>query len=82
MSNINREVWKSTGPCTIIFGTIMEESHENTWTMVKVDWHLPNGRVTDATGWQKLANLGRVENIREDLASFSSRTQENPVDAI
>ena len=73
MSNINKEVWKSTGPTNIIFGTIIEESHEESWTMVKVDWHLPEGRVTDAPDWQKLANLGRVENIRADLSSFSER---------
>jgi hypothetical protein len=73
MSNINKQVWKSTGPGSIIFGTITEEVYENNWLMVKVDWHLPEGRVTDAAAWQMIANLGSVEQIHSDLDSFSKR---------
>jgi len=73
MSNINKQVWKSTGPGTIIFGTIIEELFENHWLMVKIDWHLPEGRTTDASEWQKIANLGNVEQLRSSLDSFSKR---------
>jgi hypothetical protein len=70
MKNIGKKVWFSSAGRSIVFGTVTEEKIENQWHLVRVDWHIPEGRASDLTEWQKIANLGDVVQLEKDLAGF------------
>ena len=63
MSNINRRVWKAKGHNYILVGTVVDEKITDGWSMVKVEWGPPQAEAAMADEWQKLANLGYVEDL-------------------
>lgn len=71
MSKINKRVWHASGGNSILFGVVKEQRFENNWLLVRVDWHYPDGRVSDLDEWQKISNLGSVEDLEKHLSSFN-----------
>jgi len=61
MSNINKQVWKAYGSSYLRFGTVSGETVTNGWIMVKVEW------ASSLPTWEKLANLGSVEELARAL---------------
>ena len=70
MNNIGKKVWSSSAGSNIVFGTVTEEKIENHWLLVRVEWCIPEGSASDLKEWQKIANLGDVEQLEKDLAGF------------
>ena len=65
MSNINRRVWKAIGHNYILFGTVVAERITDGWSMVKVEWVQPHPEASMADEWQRLVDLGDVEDLIE-----------------
>ena len=65
MSNINRRVWKAIGHNYILFGTVVAERITDGWSMVKVEWVQPHPEANMADEWQRLVDLGDVEDLIE-----------------
>lgn len=65
MNNINRRVWKAKGHNYILFGTVVDEKITDGWAMVKVEWVIPHTEAVMEDDWQRLVNLGYVEDLIE-----------------
>jgi len=73
MSNIDKRVWKAIGHNYILFGIVVDERVTNDWLMVRVDWALPHPDASMADEWQKIANLGYVEDLAKEQFLNESR---------
>tara|TARA_R110002074_G_scaffold199585_2_gene367386 strand:+ start:72 stop:293 length:222 start_codon:yes stop_codon:yes gene_type:complete len=73
MNTINKRVWKAIGHNYILFGTIVEEKKTNGWALVRVEWTQPHHDAPMADEWQKLVNLGYVEDLVKERFLNESR---------
>jgi hypothetical protein len=67
VSKINQRVWKAIGHNYILFGTVVAEGKTNGWSMAKVEWKLPPWQTDMADEWQKIANLGCVDDLMSEI---------------
>jgi|TARA_R110000824_G_scaffold354802_1_gene541907 hypothetical protein len=70
MDNINRpyrRVWKAIGYNYILFGTVIEKRKTNGWSMVKVRWEPQPSGVPMADEWQRVVNLGYVDDLVSEI---------------
>ena len=67
MSNINRRVWKAIGHNYILVGVVVDERKTNGWSMAKVRWELPPWPTDMIEEWQKIANLGYVDDLMREV---------------
>lgn len=67
MDNINRRVWKVIGHNYILFGTLIEERKINGWSMVRVKWELPPSGTSMADDWQRIVNIGYVDDLVSEI---------------
>jgi hypothetical protein len=73
MSNMDKRVWKAIGHNYILFGIVVDERVTNGWPMVKVEWVLPHPDAFMADEWQRLVNLGYVEDLTKEAFLNESR---------